>query len=168
MNLYNLSISTGINDPVNAVCLRVDVRRCLDAHFFVFYPITRNAIAPIFFDLFEPDYVALLYGKQANIHDRVADEFFYALFAYAIISRFSAHIHWIVPEIMRSQEDEAIFSAMKRVHTQPTRGGSPSNDAKSLSGGPEVSHLGGESPDRDSASACCLYWNIAYMLMSCV
>ena len=87
MSQYNRrGVLTGINDVANGVCLRSDVHDCLNRHGFVFFPTNEGKFVAYIIGNLEDDYAVLLHRRPVMIHERVAEEFIYARFAYAFIN----------------------------------------------------------------------------------
>ena len=84
MDQFCLTYDATINDVANGVALRADVRACLDRHSFVFFPRGDGTFVSYVIKN-EKDYAQLLHRRSINIHERVAEEFLYARFAYTVI-----------------------------------------------------------------------------------
>ncbi|KAH9935658.1 uncharacterized protein B0H18DRAFT_419849 [Fomitopsis serialis] len=72
------------NDVANGICLRADIRLCLDRHAFVFFPDGSDFVA--YFIKVEDDYAEWFHRTAAQIHERVAVQFLYARFAFNVIN----------------------------------------------------------------------------------
>ena len=82
-----------VDDVGNGLTLRCDVRRLLDNHAFVFYPVGNRKYVTYVLRESAQDYVELLHGREVTAPLRVSDEFLYARFAYNIIKPRS----WVFP-----------------------------------------------------------------------
>ena len=85
MHIHNLR--TNImqpNDIANGVCLRADIHRCLDRGGFVFYPAKNQFVT--YFVQSAWDYAERYHRVPVQLHERVSIQFFYARFAYNIIT----------------------------------------------------------------------------------
>ena len=94
MGRYNRSgAGTSVNDVANGVTLRCDVRRLLEFHAFVFYPIGEGKAVTYVVRRDMQDFADVLHGRTVTVPMRVSDEFLYARFAYNIIKPRS----WVFP-----------------------------------------------------------------------
>ena len=88
MNVYSIeNQKAGVDTHTNGISLRDDVRRCLDACAFVFFPVHGSDKFMAYFvdDGYWPDYTEAFHRRLVTIHPSVAVEFIYARFAYNVI-----------------------------------------------------------------------------------
>ena len=116
MGRYNRSgAGTSVNDVANGVTLRCDVRRLLEFHAFVFYPIGEGRFVTYVVRRDMQDFADVLHGRTVTVPMRVSDEFLYARFAYNIINLLQPRVPDVsiervpITEALRQQK-EALWS----------------------------------------------------------
>ena len=116
MGRYNRSgAGTSVNDVANGVTLRCDVRRLLEFHAFVFYPIGGGKAVTYVVRRDMQDFADVLHGRTVTVPVRVSDEFLYARFAYNIINLLQPRVPDVsiervpITEALRQQK-EALWS----------------------------------------------------------
>ena len=108
MNLYSIeNQKAGVDTHTNGISLRDDVRRCLDACAFVFFPVHGSDKFMAYFvdDGYWPDYTEAFHRRLVTIHPSVAVEFLYARFAYNVINLYRPNMFFT------SVQDNPAFKA---------------------------------------------------------
>ncbi|KAH9931357.1 uncharacterized protein B0H18DRAFT_991367 [Fomitopsis serialis] len=113
MRAYSFGGTATPNDSANGVCLRADIRRCLDRQGFVFFPAGSQFVA--YFIKGEPDYAEWYHRTAARIHERVPVQFLYARFAFNVIQ--SADI-WVAVKVVVPSAEFRLRQAMFQRRTQ--------------------------------------------------